>query len=311
TVWSGANGYDIQESPRVKTGTPDEEAVDVALGDQAGGIVRRHRPPVEDRRRLGLPLSQRLREGGAEEPMHLLRRLGGGGLAGADRPYRLIGQGEAIGTASGGGAQLPRQHLESPLRHPLLARLADADERQQAVPRGGRGLARHQLVALAMVAAPLAVPAEGPEAAGIDELRGRDVAGMRPPLVRVKVLTAHRPLGVGELGGDRRQEGERGEEDDLHLRPGQASPQRPAIGDALAPQEVHLPVGRHERQPPALGARGHCGPRGRSRAATPGRTLPARNSSDAPPPVETWPMRSRTPAWRAAATVSPPPMTEK
>src|SRR5690242_11900007 len=42
-------------------------------------------------------------------------------------------------------------------------------------------------------------------------------------------------------------------------------------------------------------------------AATPGKTSPARNSSDAPPPVETWVMRSATPASVIAATESPPP----
>src|SRR5436853_7268795 len=41
-------------------------------------------------------------------------------------------------------------------------------------------------------------------------------------------------------------------------------------------------------------------------AATPGNTSPARNSSDAPPPVETCVIRSATPASVIAATESPP-----
>jgi hypothetical protein len=44
-------------------------------------------------------------------------------------------------------------------------------------------------------------------------------------------------------------------------------------------------------------------------AATPGSVRPPRNSSDAPPPVETCEMRSVTPAFATAAIESPPPMT--
>src|SRR5262249_37273835 len=46
-----------------------------------------------------------------------------------------------------------------------------------------------------------------------------------------------------------------------------------------------------------------------SRAAIPGRVLPSRNSSEAPPPVEMWLIWSATPAWLTAATESPPPTT--
>src|SRR5205085_10173455 len=60
--------------------------------------------------------------------------------------------------------------------------------------------------------------------------------------------------------------------------------------------EVHLPIGG-EQQPP------HAS----SRAATPGRGFPSRNSSDAPPPVDTWVSLLSNPA--TAATESPPPTT--
>src|SRR3954447_8196206 len=42
-------------------------------------------------------------------------------------------------------------------------------------------------------------------------------------------------------------------------------------------------------------------------AATPGSSIPERNSSDAPPPVDTWEMRSATPALLIAFSESPPP----
>src|SRR5207253_8148377 len=62
---------------------------------------------------------------------------------------------------------------------------------------------------------------------------------------------------------------------------------------------VHLPVrgeDRLEHQPALV-----------SRAATPGSTLPSRNSSDAPPPVETCVTLCSSPAWAIAAAESPPP----
>src|ERR1035438_8335612 len=48
----------------------------------------------------------------------------------------------------------------------------------------------------------------------------------------------------------------------------------------------------------------------RFNAATPGSSIPARNSSDAPPPVETWVILLVTPAALMAFSESPPPTTE-
>src|SRR6478735_12829434 len=45
------------------------------------------------------------------------------------------------------------------------------------------------------------------------------------------------------------------------------------------------------------------------RASTPGSTLPSRNSSDAPPPVEMCEILSATPADLTAFSESPPPTT--
>ena len=44
-----------------------------------------------------------------------------------------------------------------------------------------------------------------------------------------------------------------------------------------------------------------------SKTVTPGSSRPSRNSSDAPPPVEMWVIRSARPCWVTAATESPPP----
>src|ERR1700736_425131 len=59
----------------------------------------------------------------------------------------------------------------------------------------------------------------------------------------------------------------------------------------------HLPVAGDERN-----ARHFSGS-----AATPGSVRPARNSSDAPPPVEICEILSATPAFLTAAMESPPP----
>ena len=45
-----------------------------------------------------------------------------------------------------------------------------------------------------------------------------------------------------------------------------------------------------------------------SAAATPGSSLPSRNSREAPPPVEMWLILSAKPSWLTAAAESPPPM---
>src|SRR3954470_13512596 len=45
------------------------------------------------------------------------------------------------------------------------------------------------------------------------------------------------------------------------------------------------------------------------KAATPGSTFPSKNSSDAPPPVETWLTLLATPAFLTADALSPPPIT--
>src|SRR2546426_5640554 len=69
---------------------------------------------------------------------------------------------------------------------------------------------------------------------------------------------------------------------------------RPEVGPRFVGAQVHLPI-RGEQQ------RSHAS----SRAATPGSTFPSRNSSDAPPPVDTCENLSSSPA--TAAAESPPP----
>src|SRR5438128_1137612 len=76
-----------------------------------------------------------------------------------------------------------------------------------------------------------------------------------------------------------------------------ARAERLEVGARLVGPDVHLPVGGE----PEGAAHASSG------AATPGSGLPSRNSSDAPPPVETWVNASSRPA--TAAAESPPPTT--
>src|SRR5204862_7590421 len=77
-------------------------------------------------------------------------------------------------------------------------------------------------------------------------------------------------------------------------------------GGALCAGLVHLPVPGDDARP----ARDRAHAAGASsRIATPGSTLPSRNSSAAPPPVERCVKRPASPACCTAATESPPPTT--
>src|SRR5437870_3207993 len=94
-----------------------------------------------------------------------------------------------------------------------------------------------------------------------------------------------------------------GRDDRLTLRPTLQA--RGHLDRRVAPGVEHLPG-----MDPGDGRGIHL--RGVSRsgsAATPGSTLPSTNSSDAPPPVETWLICSVSASWSTAATESPPPTT--
>ena len=67
-----------------------ERAVDVGLGEELRGVLRLDRAAVEDRDV----------EKPADERVRLLRLLGGRRLAGADRPDGLVGEDEALGSAT-------------------------------------------------------------------------------------------------------------------------------------------------------------------------------------------------------------------
>ncbi len=242
--------------------------------------------------------------------MGLLGDLRGGGLAGADRPDRLVGQGEA---ARPGGqtprSQLPVEDRESLARPGARRGVSPTQTRGTRPARTAAAALRPtSSSALAVVAPALAVAAEHPGAAGVGELRAGDVAGVGALLLGVEILAADGDAGCPSSASDDRRE-----QREARGRPPPPPPARTAArraSDAAVADRLAGAGGASSswRRPAAgVSVDRSCLPAPRRRAAS----CPARNSSEAPPPVETWPIRSSTPAWRAAATVSPPPITVK
>src|SRR6185369_1851976 len=297
---SSGSTDDTKEFLRVKTRSADKEAVDVRLRPQSRRVLRRHGASIEDGNSCA---AGRLHQYTTEKPVRLLGHLRRRGLAGADRLDRLVGDGETAVQGRQSGPELPLQDREGRSSLPLLARLADADERRETMPQRRRRLPRHQLVRLAVIAPPLAVTAERPGAAGVGELGAGDVAGVRSLVLRMEILPADRHRASGELAGHHRQEREGREDRHARLQSGgKVGSEHAAPDGRLGLEEVHLPIRRDHQ----LAIHDVF-----SNTTTPGSSLPASSSSDAPPPVETCPMLPVTPAWRAGATRPPPANTRK
>ena len=141
------------------------------------------------------------------------RLLGRGGLAGADRPHRLVGDHEPLVLAGG-----ERDRLDLDLEHELgvaglalLQRLADAgDHAEPGFERGARA-AGDGLVALAEQLPTLRVADERALDAELEQHLGRDLAGVGALRLPVHVLRVDRAAAL-----DRgRERDERRAEDDV------------------------------------------------------------------------------------------------
>src|SRR5690606_32501056 len=126
-------------------------------------------------------------------------------------------------------------------------------------------------------------------------------AGERPARLEVEVLRRERDRAAPQRLSRRVERREDGREHDL-ARGGLGFELRAQLARErarLVGEQVHLEIA------------GDDGPPRHRSASTPGSFRPSRNSSDAPPPVETWPNEDARPARLTAATLSPPPTTEK
>src|SRR5690606_31532509 len=169
----------------------------------------------------------------------------------------------------------------------------------------------HVLVGLAQVFPALRVPYDHVVASQILEHHGRDLAGVSALVFPKDVLGSQLDARTLDHFCDRIQGGKRRTKDhfdpfdlisdehfDLFREP-----------DGFACRLVHLPVACNDRFPREISpflCVAHASPASMS-AATPGSSLPSKNSRLAPPPVETWLILSAKPACCTAAAESPPP----
>src|SRR5437867_583826 len=214
-------------------------------------------------------------------------------------------------TGEGGGVKArptDQGAVDVGLRHERVDVLrldAAAVEDAHSLRGGGRGEA-HQLAANGMVDF-LRLP------------RGRGAAGADGPHRLVGDEAAGEPLGArageGDVGAgdqrpDRLEGGERRRDHDLApAHAPDALGERARQRHRLAARAVHLPVAGDERGAVHRGTAACSAGAASSSATSPGSARPSRNSSDAPPPVETWVTAPCSPARASAATESPPPTT--
>src|SRR5213594_760900 len=306
--------HDTGEGGGVKTRPTDQGAVDVGLRHERVDGLRLDAAAVEDAHPLrggGRSEAHQLAANGVVDFLGLPR---GRGASGADRPHRLVGDdaaGQLLGACAGERAlHLPCDHRPGGLRLALRQRLADAHDRDEARREAGVQAAVHGLVGLAEVLPALGVPDDDVGAAALAQHGDRDLARVGALRLPVDVLTGEADVRPRE----RRPhcfEGREGRRDhDLapaHMA--DALGERARQRDRLGARTVHLPVAGDERRAGHRGASAQRAGAVSSSAASPGSSRPSRNSSDAPPPVETWVTASARPARASAATESPPPTT--
>src|SRR5207302_330555 len=213
----------------IERGAAHQDAIELAFGEEGGGVLRVHTSAVEDPRRRSASAC----EPAADLPVDRGGVLGGRVAAGADRPHRLVRdhdarQRPAVETAQRGGNRTGERAFRLPV---------DVLDTHQEVAALARRLG-----------------------GGFDRDRGRE----EPHLAVLPAVVA--------------------------------GPERLQIGSGFIRPDVHFPISGEQQSPHAS-----------SRAATPGSGFPSRNSSAAPPPVETWVSLSSSPA--TAAAESPPPTT--
>ena len=125
---SGSCSANRRERFELERRAADERTVDVRLREQLGRVVGLHRAAVEDGH-----VEQRL-----DERVRLLRELGRRGLAGADRPHRLVGDARA--------ARRPRARRPAGAGRPRSRRARapprSRRRRRSRQPRLERGAAR-------------------------------------------------------------------------------------------------------------------------------------------------------------------------
>src|SRR5436190_8570855 len=228
--------------------------------------------------------------------VRFLGELGRGRLAGANRPDRLVGDDEVLVTRE--HLDLPPQHLLGLISLALLLELADAGDHAQTGLERMPGTHCHRLVGLAEVLPPLRVADDRPLDAQLEEDLRRDLAGEGALVGPVHILSVDRVAAL-HCGAERSEGRAKHCLDGARRCEGRA--ELPRLSRAL----VHLPVAGDQHRP-ILWASVKSG----GIALIPGRSLPSRSSSAAPPPVDAHETRSVRPSSFNARIESAPPTTE-
>src|SRR5256712_4716104 len=226
--------------------------------------------------------------------------LGRGVPTGPDRPHRLVRNRHSAHAVafSERRLKLPNDHRHGLACFTLGERLADAKHRLEISRERGRHLLAGLLVSLAEYVAAFGMAYERESRARLRGQWPRRRSRERAFGLPMDVLRADHdvPMARNTLRNRFDRNGRRKKPRGALVRTLARRKKSVKVLAGLERTHIHLPVrGEDEGSHPS------------SSAATPGNSFPSRNSSDAPPPVETCVSVSSIPA--TAATESPPPTT--
>ena len=151
----------------------------------------------------------------ADALVNLLRLLGGGDLAGANGPDRLVGNDDLAPVLDllADGSELVDDDLHGLASVALLKSLANAEDDVDAAVESSLGLVGDEGVGLLEDDAALAVAEEGPGDVGVLELGDGDLTGEGTVGLVEDVLGGNLNTLAGVLAGEEEVEGGRGDDD--------------------------------------------------------------------------------------------------
>src|SRR2546425_8386891 len=163
----------------IERGAAHQDAIELAFGEEGGGVLRVHTSAVEDPRRRGASACQPA----ADLPVHGGGVLGGRVAAGADRPHRLIrdhdpGQRRAVETAQRGG-ELADDHRQRVPRVALRERFSDAQHGPESRPERRAHFATSVFVGLTEYVASLGMADQRGAGSSLERERGGNRTGER------------------------------------------------------------------------------------------------------------------------------------
>ena len=232
-------------------GTSDEEAVDVRLGNELGGVLVSDATTVKDAGLLG-GLSGDIRaEPGSQVVVSLLGLLGRGSHTGANGPHGLVSNDNLapVIDLSADGLQLSCVDGVGLAGLALVQLLANAGHDAQVLLKSDLDLLGDNLVGLTEDVAALAVTKDDPVQTEVLDHGGAGLAGVCTVAVKGAVLGGQLDLGASEgLLGSANVE-ERGGDDNLDLALVEAEGLQHVRGEGAAEfgSAIALPVASDEK----------------------------------------------------------------